>query len=373
MKWLRSLLLVILLLFVVGVLVIAALMWFVDPNKLKPALVEEVKKRTGYTLNMAGQLAWSIYPTLGVRIDHATLVAPGQTAAFADLKDVTIATSPSQWLMGHETLKGDIHIAALQFMNMKAERVYVGLDWQDNVLTLQPISAALYDGHMTGTFHGRNFETVPQWDGNIQLDKVQIKPLLQDLHGVGKLTLSGALQLSMQMQLQGATKDALLRSMSGDGEFSIDHSALEGIDINYWVQAAQALLRQQANTAVQTNQTVFDHMAGTLFMKNGVLTTNNFLLTSSVFAVKAIGDIDLPNATLDYQLDVMPMNMDKLRFGVPLLVSGSIYDPSIKLDDMKLKMIIANDQFDKVKTKVKEQVKKLPEKADKLLKKLLGH
>ncbi|OHV11161.1 AsmA family protein [Kushneria phosphatilytica] len=51
---------------------------FVDPNDLKPRLVEAVKERTGLDLSLNGPISWTFYPRLGVTVEDAVARLPDQ-------------------------------------------------------------------------------------------------------------------------------------------------------------------------------------------------------------------------------------------------------------------------------------------------------
>ncbi|RDI48658.1 AsmA family protein [Aquicella lusitana] len=374
MKLLRKLLAILILFIVICAFIIVSLVLFIDPNKLKPVIIEEVKKKTDYQLTMDGNLSWSFFPRLGVKVDHMTLTAPKQSTPFADLKNVTIATKFWELLQGNKELKGDVRIAEVRLNNLKAEHARIGLHWQNNVLTLKPLTASFYGGSLDGIAHGRTLSAVPQWDWDITMNRMQLSPLLADLHGTErKIKLSGTAQVRLQAETQGNSRDQLLANLNGSSQFTLTNGAIEGIDLNYFVQSADALLNQQPLPEPNNhNQTTFDSMTGLAVIKNGVATTNNLLLASSAFAVRADGSIDLVHQTLDYRLLVTPLGTVKLKWPVPVLVDGSLEEPSVRLDKLTLKTIITKEQVEKVKAKMQEEIKHLPEKANKFLQKLLS-
>src|SRR5579862_6512553 len=101
---------VLILLIVVAGLAIVGLMIFMDPNKLKPVLIEETMKKTGYQLTIDGPLSWSFYPRLSVKVDHMELKSPTQTSTFLTLHHVAIAANFSELFKGKENLQGDVYI-----------------------------------------------------------------------------------------------------------------------------------------------------------------------------------------------------------------------------------------------------------------------
>src|SRR5690554_3754631 len=65
---------------IVGLVVIAAILavLFVDLNRFKPQIEQAVQEQTGRTLQIEGDIGWSLYPVLGIELGQTTLSnAPG--------------------------------------------------------------------------------------------------------------------------------------------------------------------------------------------------------------------------------------------------------------------------------------------------------
>lgn len=58
---------------VVLVLVLAAVLLLVDPNRFKPQLIDAARAQTGRELRIDGELGWSLFPVLGLRLGHSEL------------------------------------------------------------------------------------------------------------------------------------------------------------------------------------------------------------------------------------------------------------------------------------------------------------
>lgn len=63
-------------LLVLAVLAIGTALYLVDPNDLKPQIIETVQDATGRDLSLEGDLSWSLYPSVGVNIGKASLSNP---------------------------------------------------------------------------------------------------------------------------------------------------------------------------------------------------------------------------------------------------------------------------------------------------------
>ncbi len=90
LKFTGLLLSAIILLLIVAVCV---LVFFVSPNKFKPVITSQVAKYTGRQLTIDGELSWSFFPYLGVKVGHATLSNSSEfkQKVFAEFDEATVA------------------------------------------------------------------------------------------------------------------------------------------------------------------------------------------------------------------------------------------------------------------------------------------
>ncbi|OGT43798.1 MAG: hypothetical protein A3F42_01195 [Gammaproteobacteria bacterium RIFCSPHIGHO2_12_FULL_37_34] len=372
MKILRITFAVLSLIVVVGVVAIGSLIIFVDPNQLKPTLVKEVMKQTGYRLLIDGHLSWSFYPRLGVKVEHMTLGVPNQSIPFMDLSHVRMTIPLSSLLNRNDALRGSIYVAHVRLATLHLQQAKMKIEWKNNTLTLSPITATLYQGSVSGIVRGSQLSTFPRWDGDMQWNNIQLQPLFQDVNS--KIKLSGIGKMALQINTVGKNKDQLIRNLNGMATFNVDQGILYGIDLNYLVQTADALLNKQSpHVPPKDNETPFNQMMGSAIIKNGVATSENLLVTSSAFTTKGLGAINFIDQTLTYQLQVAPLQTAKIKWAIPMIITGSLQNPSVRLDMLKLNTLIAQEQFEKIKTKIQKEVKLLPGKVDKLLQRFMDN
>lgn len=373
MKLVRILLLILCLIILIAVIAIGSFMFFVDPNKLKPVITEEVMKKTGYNLVIDGNLSWSFYPILGVKVEHMTLSAPSATSPFVDASNVTIATEFSRLIRGQEQLQGDVRIGDLKLASVHATDARINLAWRDHTLYLDPITATLYEGTLEGKANGRELSGTPKWSWESQFSKIQLKPLLRDINGEdSRVKIAGTGDVKIAVATQGKTREQVLSNLSGITQFSLTNGVIEGVDLNYIVHTADAVLSKQPLVQPSNNLTSFDSFTGGLVIKNGVAETNNLLLTSSAFKTEGKGSVNLVYQAVNLQLQIATQNV-QTNWEVPVLVTGSLSRPDVRLDTTELRKIVIKEEFDKVRNKVSNEIKEhIPGKTGEFLQKLLG-
>ncbi|QEA38602.1 AsmA family protein [Pistricoccus aurantiacus] len=113
---LRTLLAILGILGLVVVGVVVYVTTFLDPNDLKPRLVQVVREESGLELSLDGPLSWSFYPRLGVSVTDARAYLPKQPeddlpfAAF-DKAEISLAFA--------SLLSGDLAIQGLTLDGMR--------------------------------------------------------------------------------------------------------------------------------------------------------------------------------------------------------------------------------------------------------------
>jgi len=374
MRFLRKGFNILVIVVVVIALFITALCLFVDPNRLKPIITAQIASQTGYQLAINGNLSWSFYPRVGVKADSMQVTAPKQNTPFITVQGVVLSTEFMKLLQGKSNLSGGVHIKQLVLNNLHAQNVSFDLLWENGVLTISPLSAVLYDGWMSGIVHGKDLNKSPHWDWDVQFSRVQLKPLLRDLNQKQtKLTVDGVGQLRMNAETNGTTKDDMLRNLQGDVKYAVTKGAVIGIDLNYLVTTAEQLINRQPVSAPDSAmQTDFESFTGSMKVSRAIATTSDTVLVAPTFTVKTAGDINLAHQSIDYALTVIPQQLEKTKWNIPVLIIGSLQDPTIKLDMLKIKGMMATEQFEKIKAKAEDKLKELSPKIDNFLQKVLG-
>lgn len=375
MKIIRVGLSVLLLLALVLTLAGLAFIVFTDPNDLKPIIADEVKAQTGYEVAMNGRLSWSFYPHFGVKMDDAALLAPQSDEPFLKLQGINVGVDLPSLMRGEHVLKGDVAIANVELMKLHLQSVRAVLHFDHRELTINPFSAYLYNGTLTGVVSGRDFTTLPSWAWDVTLNHVDLKTLLSDVNGAdAKLTLAGDGNVHFTGESSGKTGEALFNHMQGSGVYSLKNGEVQAIDLNYLLLTADALLNKQTITVpAQVNATNFDHLSGAFTVQNGILTTNNLELQAPTFVTKGDVSLQLTSRAISAHLNIDSTKALKTKFTVPVLITGDVMKPDVRLDMAAINQTIARQQIDRVKVKVQEKVKALSVKANDFFHKLIGH
>lgn len=167
------------------------------------------------------------------------------------------------------------------------------------------------------------------------LTGVQAEPLLTDTMGSDRLSGNG--NTNFKLTTSGASQRQLVKNLNGSGAFNFLDGAIKGINLAAMVRdAATAFLGGE-----QENQkTDFSELSASFTITNGILSNNDFKMSSPLFRVTGEGTVDLPARTVDYT--VFPKlvasttgqggDEDLAGITIPIIVSGPWSDLSFKPD-----------------------------------------
>ncbi|WP_077529374.1 AsmA family protein [Vreelandella utahensis] len=209
-------------------------------------------------------------------------------------------------LLPLETLRGlnldiELGLGELVASNLTLTDLLVKVTGSEGRLSLDELSAKLYDGgfNMTASLDARTDN--PQWQFDKKLSGVQTQPLLMDLAEMD--LLSGSVNLNANGTSQGNSINALLENSNGKADFRIEEGAIE--KVNMTRMACQSISRVHGESLSVDdwgNKTPFNDMSGNFTINSGVLENEN--LTADLAGLRLEGDgvVNLIESMLDYRL-----------------------------------------------------------------------
>ncbi|MCL4674752.1 MAG: AsmA family protein, partial [Pararhodobacter sp.] len=162
--------------------------------------------------------------------------------------------------------------------------------------------------------------------GTMRLRGVQLLPLLRQAAGFQRL--AGTASMDLRFLGSGASVDAIMRSLEGEGRLDFGAGEIIGFDL------AGMLRNLDASYVGEGNRTIFDSVTGSFTMQGGVLRNEDLALAARLVTVAGRGTVNLGEQVLDYR--VTPEAMRNADTGaalrVPLLITGPWSAPRFRLD-----------------------------------------
>ena len=224
-------------------------------------------------------------------------------------------------------LDTEIAIAApsidLGVLKLGQTRALITVDRARAVVEIRAMQA--YEGQVTGDFvvNGRGGLSV---GGRLTFAGMKMQPLLMDLAGWERLVSTG--DLDLEFLGVGNSVDAIMKSLKGKGALVLGQGELRGLDI------AGMLQTLDLGYVGEGQKTIFDGLAGTFTIADGVLSNSDLKLVAPYITASGQGELGLGERTLNYRLRPTALAAEDGTGGVmvPLLITGTWAEPKFRLD-----------------------------------------
>jgi AsmA protein len=191
-------------------------------------------------------------------------------------------------------MRGTIKVGTLKVAGLQASDVRADLQAAGGRLAVDPISAKLYQGSLTGSA-ALVAASPPRFAMRQTLTDVQLGPLLKGL--TGKDPVEGRGRLALDVTTQGALVSTLKKGLAGTARVELRDGAVRGIDLGRIVSIAGG-----SGTGSGADKTAFSQLDATFRIAGGVARNDDLLGVSPLMRVTGGGEIDIGNDRLDYLL-----------------------------------------------------------------------
>ena len=195
----------------------------------------------------------------------------------------------------------------------------------------------LYGGSGSVSLALNGAKSRPALKSRINLQNVQVKPLIQKSSGHN--FLSGAATLALDVVSSGSNQRELISALNGTGKLDVADGAIEGLNIPGFLRNIQSGKFLQASSK-STEKTDFSELTANFSIERGMLKNEDLAMKGPLLRMGGKGVVNLPAETLDYQLT--PKLVASLRgqggrsdvggVVVPLRVKGPWAKPQIVPD-----------------------------------------
>jgi len=283
---------------------------------------------------------------------------------------------------GKTEASGSFNMPVVRAANLSMQHVAVPFHFLSGVLDIENATSDFYDGKALLKTIAK-FQTTP-WQFAVQLglNKVQLEPLLQDLDGKAKLSMQGTGTVALLLSTSVNEPAALLSQLNGSARLTVADGSLRGVDVGYLLDTALALAGKKSASSWQ-GSTPFSSLTGTALIRDGVVSNTDLLMEAARFTLNGKGTVDLPASKINYALEAhlrrtAASQGDDITnlYGlpVPVMISGSLQAPVVRLDSAVLLQALAKQQLKKAADRVitRQLGGKIPGQAGAVLNQLLG-
>jgi len=234
-------------------------------------------------------------------------------------------------------MDGTVAVGKLTVNNAKLEDVHLKIAAKEGVLSLDPLTMRLYQGTAAGKTVVNVKGASPVTDVRLDLDKVQVHPLLKDL--ADQDFIEGTANAQVALSMTGEDPARVKQGLNGKGRLVFTDGAIIGVDLAHMARNVKAALGGQAASGPKP-RTDFAELLVPFTIENGVFHTAETSLKSPLLRLLATGQADLVKETLDFRIDPKLVGTikgqgdekDRSGLGVPIIVSGSFANPDFRPD-----------------------------------------
>lgn len=203
-----------------------------------------------------------------------------------------------QALLATLDLDGALALETLTLGGLTFDKPQLSLKGRDGTQRLSAFEAGFYDGTLSATGSVNARETPLEWALAPQVAKVKMAPLLEAL-GDRDAPLSGRLNASGELTAQGNTREDLLRRLNGSVKAGLDDGAITGVNVSRQMCEAVAALEGRETTREWHEDTRFEHVDATFTVRDGVVRSDDMLVTIPGIDVHGEGEYDLGRRYID--------------------------------------------------------------------------
>jgi len=317
-------------------------------------------------LALASDAAGTISVNLsGDSINLDRYMAPADEAVAAT-QDVAPVEVPAD-LIRSLNLRGNFKVAEAVLGGMRFENAELGLKAANGKLRMYPISAQFFEGTYSGDVSVDASGKTPVLSINEKVRDVNVGALALAMFEEESVT--GSINGTFELTGRGSDLGAIQSSLQGQMSFELLDGAWEGTDVWYELRRARALLKkEEAPEPTLPARTPFSSVTASGPVNDGVFRNDDLLAELPFMQLTGNGSIDLPAATIDYNMTARVFERPEFVEGataeeldefteavIPLKITGPLASPSIKPDIQKM-----------LKKEAEKEVKKL------LMEKLFG-
>ncbi len=317
-----------------------------DPKGLAQGLALHGLKLTSSAGDIAGDLAVTFGPPRGMtgvlkseKLDLDALFPPAAVAATPAAKAGSAAPAPkSRWLIPDQPLPFgqmqttnanlQLNLGTLRFGGADYKAIEAHMLLKDGVLTLDPASADLPQGHLALTLTADAGKTAPPVHLTLRAPAIALAPLLAELGEPPYAT--GNLEVVADLHGAGESPHAIASSLDGllglaVAGGSIDIQRIGGAG----ARVLQAVNLQKSSSGASTLRC----FALRLDFAHGVGTVRALAIGSALVNVDGSGTVNLGDETLALLLKSRAL-VAGAAVTVPVKVSGPIAAPQTKVDEI---------------------------------------
>jgi AsmA protein len=303
-----------------------------------------------------GQLPIALQADLMLDLDNQTFASEKFTITIAQNK--FIGRIAGQNLLSDPSVSGVLTTEQFRSDKFIIQQIQLPFQFKSNTLSLNPITAKLYQGTYRGDVMLDLTTAIPRLIAHNQLTQVNVQSLFQAFNNKSQIQLAGLANINSKYATQGSDRTSMIKNLQGQGQLHLNNGAIKGINLSYWIALGKALLKHDEKPTASGPDTPFSTFSASFTIDKGILVNNDLTIRSGRFNINGKGSIDLPQQQIAYELQAQAVlaNGSPDGIAIPIRITGQFNHIVIApiLDKLSLDIV-----KEKIKGTLQEQLKKL--------------
>ena len=249
------------------------------------------------------------------------------------------------------------------------KNIEVNADLKGQEARLSNLSFQLFNGQAKAQGGMSMGSPAPPFNGKVTIQGVQLGPALEALSPDSKVSMSGTAAADVAVAGRGFSMPDLTKALEGPGHLEVKDGKIDGVNL---MGEAVTLLQVAGISLEQAKATAFSTVETDFMIKQGIVNIQKLLMDSHDFQATGNGTVGF-DQTLNLAINmnlaqglsqkiagsspVAKLALKDGRLRLPLLVTGTVQNPSYGLDTKAL----TGKVQEQVREKAKEAVKGLLE------------
>jgi len=273
---------------------------------------------------------------------------------------------------------------------VELKNLEVNADLKGQDARLSNLSFQLFNGDAKAQGGMSLGSSSPPFNGQVLIRRIALRPVLEALSPESKISMSGTAAADIAVAGRGFSLPDLTKALEGPGHVEIKEGKIEGVNLT---GEAVALLKVAGISLDQARATAFSTLETDFMIKQGIVHIQRLLADSRDFQATGNGRVGF-DQTLNLAVNlnlaqgmsqkiagsspVAKVAMKEGRLRLPLVITGTLQNPSYGLDAKALTGKVQEQLQEKAKTAVEgllqgtTQPSDLKKEGKDLLKGLLG-
>ncbi|SDO39384.1 AsmA family protein [Vreelandella arcis] len=208
---------------------------------------------------------------------------------------------PQAWLAS-STINGNLSINSMILGGMAFSDVRMQLQGEQGQHQLSRFEAGFYEGELAANGRLDARESDLKWSLSPTIRNVKVAPLIETLsEGDETSPLRGRLNLSGDLTTRGNQREALLRNLNGDLDARLTEGAILDFNVSQEMCELAAQLEGENVQRDWSSDTAFDEFVATLQIRDGVVHSDDLLISVPGIDVQGGGEYNLTSQRFDTQ------------------------------------------------------------------------